>query len=980
MKLIYKLLLLVLTSLLLPSWLTAQRTISGTITDSETGEPLIGANVLIPGASTGTVSDFDGKYSLNIPEGTSTLTFSYTGYAAIDKEIDASTTILDIQLNAGEVLDEVVVIGYGTIKKEDATGSVQSVTSEKFNKGAITGPQELLAGKIAGVSITTNSGAPGEGAKIRIRGESSLSANNDPLIVIDGVPLAGGGVSGSRNALNLINPNDIESFTVLKDASASAIYGNRAAGGVIIITTKKGSVGSKLKVGYAGNVSFGVIDKKVETLNARQFSSLIQARFEPDHPAVLALGTEETDWQDEIYQTAIGHDHNVNVSGAAGAIPYRVSLGYTDKNGLLKTDRFQRLTAGVNLNPSFLDNRLQFNIGLKAMQIKNHFADRGAIGNALSFDPTKPVLDPESPFGGFWTWTQADGNPNVLATTNPLALLELKDDNSEVSRYIGSFQADYRFSFLPALRANLNLAYDKSDSEGSVFIPEEAAFQFFNGGEDRNYTQQKENKLAEFYLNYKKDFGKNGVDLMAGYSWQNFFVDNFSEATNVAGTNILAAANSDPRELFLVSMFGRLNYAYNDRYLLTLSLRRDGTSRFSPENRWGLFPAAALAVKVMNNADATGLSNLKIRVGYGVTGQENIGNNSRDYYAYLPQYQAGFDNAQYQFGNGFVNTLRPNGYDANIRWEETTTYNAAVDFGFLKDRLTGTLEVYKRNTKDLLNFVPVPAGTNLTNFITTNVGDLENNGVELSLNGSPIETKDMTLDLGFNIAYNENKITKLTASDDPNYQGVITGGISGGVGSNIQIHSVGFPANSFFVFEQVYDGSGVPIEGLYADRNGDGVINGSDQYRLEKPNADYTLGLTARFAYKDFDVSFAGRSNIGNYVYNNVWSDQAFYNKLFNSTGVISNVNAEITRIDFSNPQYFSDFFVRNASFLRIDHITFGYNFNEVLGDFMRLYVTVQNPVVLSNYEGIDPETSNGIDNNIYPRPRTFVFGVNVDF
>ena len=979
MKLIYKLLILAVVGLLLPSWLTAQRTVSGTITDAESGEPLIGASVIVTGTAKGTISDLDGKYSIEVSEENSTITISYTGYAAIEQAI-GNASILDIQLNPGEVLDEVVVIGYGTVKKEDATGSVQSVTSEKFNKGAITSPQELLAGKVAGVSISTNSGAPGDGAKIRIRGESSLSANNDPLIVIDGVPLAGGDVAGGRNPLNLINPNDIESFTVLKDASASAIYGNRASGGVIIITTKKGAVGNKLKIGYAGNVSIGVIDEKVSTLSAREFSSLIRERFDPTHPAVLALGTEETDWQDEIYQTAIGHDHNLNLSGAAGAFPYRVSLGFTEREGLLKTDNFQRFTGSINLNPSFLDNRLQFNIGAKAVQIDNHFADRGAIGNALSFDPTKPVLDSESPFGGFYTWTQADGNPNVLATTNPLALLELRADDSEVSRFIGNFQVDYRFSFLPALRANLNLAYDRSDSEGTVFVPENAAFQFFNGGEDKNYTQEKENTLAEFYLNYKKDFGKNSLDVLGGYSWQKFFIDDFSQSTNVAGTEILEAANSDPRELFLISMFGRINYAYNDRYLLTVSLRRDGTSRFSPENRWGLFPAAALAVKVINDASANGLSKLKFRLGYGVTGQENIGNGSSNYYAYLPQYQGGFDNAQYQFGDNFVNTLRPNGYDANIRWEETATINAAVDFGVLKDRLTGTLEVYRRNTDDLLNFVPVPAGTNLTNFLTTNVGDLENNGVELSLSGSPIQTKDMNLDLGFNIAYNENEITRLTASDDPTYQGVITGGISGGVGSNIQIHSVGFPANSFFVFEQVYDGSGVPIEGLYADRNGDGVINGSDQYRFEKPNADFTLGFSARFNYKNFDVSFAGRSNIGNYVYNNVWSDQAFYNRLFNSTGVISNVNSEIGRIDFTNPQYFSDFFVRNASFLRVDHLTFGYNFNEVLGDFLRLSFTIQNPIVLSNYEGIDPETSNGIDNNVYPRPRTFVFGVNVEF
>jgi len=971
---------------LLPAFLLAQKTVNGKITDAETGEPLIGATIVAKGTPTGAITDFDGNYSIQVPEGTASLTFSYTGYGTIEKDITNLTT-LNIQMTAGELLEEVVVIGYGTVKKEDATGSVQSVTSEKFNKGAITGPQELLAGKVAGVSISTNSGAPGEGSKIRIRGESSISANNDPLIVIDGVPLESGSISGSRNPLNVINPNDIETFTVLKDASASAIYGNRAAGGVIIITTKKGAVGSKLKVGYSGNISVGTIAKKMEVLDAREFSALIQERFEEDHPAVEILGTESTDWQDEIYQNAIGHDHNLSLTGAVNSLPYRVSLGFTDKNGILKTDNFNRLTGGINLSPSFLDNRLQINLGLKGMRTKNFFANRAAIGSALSFDPTKPVRDPESPFGGFWTWTQADGNPNSLAPSNPVALIEQREDQSTVKRYIANFQVDYRFGFLPALRANLNLAYDRTDAAGTVDVPKDASFGFFDGGEEREYSQDKKNELLEFYLNYKKDFGANTIDLLAGYSWQHFFEERFSQAANIDGTEIIQAANTDSEEHYLVSLFGRLNYSLNDRYLLTATLRRDGTSRFSPDNRYGLFPAVALGIKIINDENATGLSKLKLRFGWGVTGQEAIG----DRYAYLPRYQGGFDDAQYQFGNEFINTLRPNGYDADIKWEETATYNAAVDFGVLKDRLTGTLEIYQRNTKDLLNSVPVPAGTNLTNFIITNVGDLENRGIELSLNAAAISQEDQQLDLGFNIAYNENEITRLTATDDPSFQGVLTGGIAGGVGSTVQIHSVGFPANSYYVWEQVYDGNGVPIEGLYVDRNQDGVINGDDQYRFQKPAADYSIGFTARYAIKDFDVSFAGRSSIGNYVYNNVWSDQAFYNRLFNSTGVISNTLPVIREIDFSNPQYFSDHFVRDASFLRIDHITFGYNFNELIGDFTRFYITIQNPFVLSNYEGLDPEVSGspglngvfnspGIDNNIYPRPRTFVFGFSVDF
>ncbi len=974
MKLIYKLFFLSVGLFLLPNWMAAQRTVNGTITDAETGEPLIGASILVKETPTGTITDFDGKYTIELPAGKEVLTVSYTGYTSVDLTIGA-TNVLDIQLSAGTVLEEVVVIGYGTVKKEDATGSVQTVSSEKFNKGAITGPQELLAGKVAGVTISTNSGAPGEGATIRIRGESSVSASNSPLIVIDGVPLANGGINGARNPLNVINPNDIETFTVLKDASASAIYGNRAAGGVIIITTKKGAIGKGIKVGYNGNISFGVIDERTEVLDARGFSALITDRFGENSREVELLGNADTDWQSEIYQTAIGHDHNVSLSGAMKSLPYRVSLGYTNKNGLLRTDNFERFTGGINLNPGFLDNTLQINFSLKGMRINNQFANRGAIGSAIGFDPTKPVLDPESPYGGFWTWTDSNGLPIALAPANPLAQLELRDDRSTVNRLITNFQVDYRLPFLPALRANLNLGYDKSDANGSVDVPAEASFGFFNGGEVRTYSQGRENELLEFYLNYKEDFGQHTFDVLAGYSWQHFFEESFSEANNIAGTEVISAPNNNAEEHFLVSVFGRLNYSFQDRYLLTATIRRDGTSRFSPENRFGLFPALALGVKVVNKPTANGLSNLKLRFGWGVTGQEEIG----DRYAYLPRYQAGFDNAQYQFGNEFINTSRPNGYDANIRWEETATFNAAIDFGLLKDKLTGTLEIYQRNTKDLLNFVPVPAGTNLTNFITTNVGDLENRGIELSLNTTPIQTKDQTLDIGFNIAYNENEITRLTATDDPNYQGVLTGGIAGGVGSTIQIFSVGFPARSFYVFEQVYDEFGVPVEGLYVDRNQDGVINGDDQYRLEQPAADYSLGYTARYAYKNFDISMAGRASIGNYVYNNVWSDGAFYNRLSN-LGIINNVNPVITQIDFSNPQYFSDHFVRNASFLRIDHITLGYNFNDLLGDFMRLYLTVQNPAVFSNYEGIDPEVGGGVDNNIYPRPRTFVFGVSVDF
>ncbi len=961
--------------------ISAQRTIRGTVTDEVSKEGLIGANIVVKGGGIGTVSDFDGSYSLVVPEGFDILIFSYTGYQAVEIKL-GNSAVVNVALNAGQALSEVVLIGYGTVKREDATGSVHTVSSESFNRGAITGAQELLAGKVAGVVITTDDGAPGGGATIRIRGESSLSATNDPLIVIDGVPIDNGGISGGRNPLNVINPNDIESMTVLKDASAAAIYGNRAAGGVILITTKKGKVGDKLRLGYGGNVSIGNATSLVDVLHADAYRALIEERYDASHPARALVGDADTYWQDEIYQSAIGHDHNLYLSGGIKEIPFRVSLGYTDKMGILKTDRFDRITAGVNLNPGLFNNTLQLNLHFKSMFTNNQFADRGAIGNALNFDPTQAIRDPDSPYGGFTTWTTANGNPNTISPTNPVALLELRNDQSDEKRILTNLNADYRFSFLPALRANLNLAYDYGRGEGVVLVDPIAAFAFdaINGGGVNNiYNQTKKNSLLEFYLNYKTDIGLSNLDVMAGYSWQHFEIDNFFRNSDAAGSPARTTTGSDPAEYYLLSLFGRVNYSFNSRYLLTMTLRRDGTSRFSPENRWGLFPAAAVAIKVVES-ERSHFNSLKVRLGWGVTGQQDIG----DYYAYLARYQLGNESAQYQFGDDFITTLRPNGYDANIRWEETTTANLGVDYSIIRNRLSGTLDVYQRNTKDLLNRIPVPAGTNLTNFVTTNVGNMENQGIELGLFIKPVLTRNVSWDVGLNMAYNVNEITKLTATDDPAYEGVLTGGISGGVGSNIQIHTVGYAPRSFFVYEQLYDENGNLLENMFADRNNDGIINGLDRYRYEKPAADYTFGLTSRLEIGKFDLSFAGRASVGNYVYNNLKTDMGYLNRLFLSTGGQSlwNVHQSAIDLDVVNQASltFSDHFVQKADFFRMDHITMGYNFDKVVGEFMRVYVTAQNPFVITGYDGLDPEMFNGIDNNIYPRPRTFVLGVNIEF
>jgi TonB-dependent starch-binding outer membrane protein SusC len=975
--------LLLCSFLLINSFLFGQKTIKGTVKDQSTSEPLIGASVVVvENASIGTITDIDGNFTLDVPNDAKSISISYTGYGTQNISLTNSSEY-DISLQTDEqLLEDVVVIGYGTVKREDATGAIQNVTSEKFNKGAITSAQELISGKIAGVSITTD-GAPGAGSKIRIRGESSLSASNDPLIVIDGIPMDNGGVSGSRNALNIVNPNDIASVSVLKDASATAIYGNRAAAGVILITTKKGTVGSKLRINYNSNYSVGQVTKTVDMLTGDEYRQAIKDKyFDPtkpadmQHPSLKLVGTADTDWQKEIYQSAFGMDHSLGLSGAVGILPYRVSAGYTNKNGILKTDNFKRFTTAVNLSPGFLNNSLQVNFHLKAMVNKNHFADRGAIGNALNFDPTVAPLDAQSKYGGFRTWTIANGNPNTLAPTNPLALLELRNDNSTVNHIITNASIDYRLPFMKDLRLNLSLGHDQAEGEGTTVVPNIASFAFdaINGGGVNNYyTQTKKNSVLESYLNYKKTFDKHAVDVIGGYSWQRFFVDNFYKNTDTAGSASKTSTGSDPGENFLVSLFSRLNYNFKEKYYATFSLRRDGTSRFSPDTRFGLFPAAALSVKVIDSNEKKYLDNIKLRAGWGVTGQQDIG----DYYAYLARYQISNPNAQYQFGNEYITTLRPNGYDANIKWEETSTVNVAVDLSLVKDVLSGSIDVYQRKTKDLLNRIPVPAGTNLTNFITTNIGNMENKGIELLLNITPIKGWDIST----NFTHNTPKITKLTAIDDPKYQGVATGGIAGGVGSNIQIHSVGYAPSSFFVFKQKYDESGNILEGQYEDLNGDGVSNTLDKYRYKNPSPQYSIGLTNNVSYKNFDFSFAGRANIGNFVYNNVQTDMGYLNRVYGSTGVLWNIHQ--SAID-NNAQTqanltFSDHFVKDASFMRLDHITLGYNFKKI-GKGLRLYTTVQNPIIVTNYDGLDPELGNGIDNNIYPRARTILGGLSIDF
>ena len=972
------------------SWVDAQRTITGTVKD-ESGEPMIGVNILVMGTNVGTVSDFDGGYTLQVPEGATQIQFTYTGYDRVLVNLENAASTIDVVLGEGAILEDVVVTGYGTVKREDVTGSIQTVRAEDFNRGAITSPQDLITGKVAGVQVINN-GEPGGGAVIRIRGGSSLQAANDPLIIIDGVPVANELISGSRNILNIINPNDIETFTVLKDASATAIYGSRASNGVVIITTKKGSLSNKPLIEYNGSISTSTVAKQIDVYSADEFRTLVNNQIAALYPAAPdELDTFNTNWQDQIFQNGLAHDHNLSLRGSLSEIPYRVSLGYSDKEGLVLTDHFKRLTYGVNITPGFMDNTLQLNLSFKGMNDKNVFADQGAIGAAVFFDPTKPIYSGDtSRYGGYYTWLDDNGNRNSLSPTNPLALLNLTDAHATVNRYIVGGQIDYRLPFLPDMRANLNLAYDKSETEGSKFIPAYASFAESDGGRDETYTQEIKNQLLEFFLNYNRVINPDlGIDLMAGYSWQHFWFQNFFQATNATGEDTLNDADFDTREHYLVSVFGRANINFLEDWLLTMTVRRDGTSRFSKDSRWGTFPGVALGWKMVNN-NAGAVNNIKLRIGYGLTGQQDLFN---DFYPYLPRYKSSQTDAQYIIGNDTVTTLRPEGYDAKLKWEETSTFNIGLDYGLFNERLTGSVEYYVRKTADLINFVPVAAGTNLTNFLLTNVGDMENRGVEFAINAIPWRKGAKEWNIGFNAAFNENEITKLTATDDPNYIGVYTGGITGAVGNNIQIHSVGHPAYSYYVYEQAYDAAGLPLEGVYVDRNGDGAINADDQYHYKQASPDVTLGMYTNIDLGRFDVSAAAHGSIGNYAYNNNLSNAGTFAYVYGTggDGYLNNAVSGATLVDFDKVQYFTDYYVQNASFLRIDHITAGYDFGSMGNAIsaLRLSATVQNPFLITEYDGIDPEIATrgldnrptfGIDSNVYPRSRTFLLGLNVQF
>ncbi len=996
--------------------------VHGNVID-EFGEALIGATVMEKGTQNGTATDFDGNFELAVNPN-ATLVVSYVGYDPMDVPVNGQTTVnVTLKQNA-TMLAETVVIGYGSVKKSDATGSVAMVSPDEVEAGLATSAQDLLVGASPGVVVTSSGGSPEGGATIRIRGGSSLSASNDPLIVLDGVPLSNDGVQGMANPLAMISPDNIESMTILKDASATAIYGSRASNGVIIITTKKGRSG-RPQVNFSANVHVNTARKKLNVMGADQFAETIKNYWGADSNAAKALGTSNTNWQDEVLRTAISHDYNLSVGGTVGFLPYRVSGSYTQNNGILKDSQMQRVTVGVNLTPKFFDDKLSVNANVKGYYIRNQFSNEGAVGAALSMDPTQPVYsylpsgNQARPYlyNGYATNTTAFNAFNINGTNNPVAVIKDVNDIANVYRSNGNIQIDYALHFCPDLHFNLNLGYDVSKSEENKYTEQNSPTAWDNYHQDGAGThyyvyELRRNTLLDFYANYKKEVEAihSNFDVMLGYSWQRFDAHGRNNGTIFTTPGYLALADNngqlvenlnpdktgssyspyyywDSGRLQLISFFGRLNYSFKDTYLLTFTLRDDGTSRFSKDNRWGLFPSVALGWKIINmpfmESARDNMNEFKLRLGWGITGQQSVGG----YFPYMATYSVSQQGSHYpnlytgQYGEGSY-TYYPNGYNPDLKWEETTTWNVGLDMGWWNNRLTVALDWYLRNSKDLLSYVTVAPGSATTNMMDQNIGTLRNIGVEATIGARVIDTEDFVWQTSYNVAWNQNEITKLNNTNDPDSY-VTTGGISGGTGNTVQAHKVGYPAYTFLLYEQVYDQDGFPIEGCYVDQNGDGTIDDDDRVFKHSRDPKVTMSWNNTFTYKNWDLGFSLRASIGNYVYNDVASTHSTLSSTFNNDSL---GNLLVSDYYFQGGQttntYLSDYWLENAGFVRCDNITLGYTWPELLNNNLRLrlYGAVQNPFVITKYRGLDPEVFGGIDNNVYPRPITFTLGVVATF
>ena len=945
----------------------AQQSVSGLITDSS-GTPLPGVNVIIQGTNVGVSSDFDGNYQINVDNG-QILVFSYIGYDSVELTVNGANQDVKMTESDSE-LDEVVVIGYGTVRKKDLTGAVDLVTEKNFAKGSVVSPQQLIRGKVAGVSIVSNSGAPGDDSNVLIRGIGSLNLNSNPLYVVDGIPLDSGGVGGSRSPLNAINPADIEAISILKDASATAIYGSRAANGVVLITTKKGKTGD-LKFNFSSrSSSFTPIDF-VDVLNATQFKYAVQATGVSDY--ISRLGSNDTDWQNEIYETARAQNNSFSVSGGLLNMPFRASLGYTDQDGILMGDNFNRMTGSFNIAPSLLDGDLRASLNVRFVRSENDFANRGAIGSAVFFDPTKPVFGSSSNYGGYYTWLDSTGKKLALSPTNPLALLNLSDDESTVDRIITNLKLDYDLP-LDGLIATVNAGYDNSKGDGfssqDKNMPTDAAG--FNGNNNM-YSNETTNLLFDAYLNYALESGKSNLSVTAGHSYQSFEYDNSSTASieylNPDGSVNSGSSTSnsfiDTSKNVLLSYFGRINYSFDEKYLLTATLRADASSKLPSNDRWGQFFSAALAWNFYDD----GVDKLKLRVGFGEVGNVNgLGD-----YNFLTRYVSSDSQAKYGFGNSFYSTYRPAPINKNLRWEVGQTTNFGIDFTFSDLKLSGSLNAYVKNTNDLIATAVIDPFTNFGTTIDANIGDMENKGVEFQLNSTLYESDDLKFDISYNVSVNDNKITRLD-----NEQNV--GGI--GFGAFIQRHETGKSPYTYYVYKQIYDHKGRPIEGSYADLNGDGRINNDDRYFYKDPYADVLMGLTASITYKDFDLSMASRASLGNYSSNRMMA-ASVETQIWN-LGRLSNVHSSYLDtgfLYFSDKNGVSDHYIQNASFFKLDNVTLGWTVDNVIDNNpMRLYISADNLLTITEYEGIDPEITGGLDSNFYPRSRAIALGLDINF
>lgn len=959
------------------------RTVKGEVTDAQNGEALIGATVTVEGEKGGTVTDFDGNFSLQVSSSAKKIKVSYIGY--IDKILTISDN-MQVKLESdSKALADVVVIGYGTARKSDLTGSVATVKAKDFNKGLVSSPEQLINGKVSGVQIMSNSGSASAGSTIRVRGGASLNASNDPLIVLDGVPLEQGGISGnSSNFLSMINPSDIESMTVLKDASSTAIYGSRASNGVIIITTKKGQQGG-LKVNFNTTNSMQTRAQMVDMLSHDDFVNVIN-QFGTDNQKSL-LGNANTDWNDEVYRTAFGTDNNLSLSGSIGKyLPLRVSAGYYNQSGLVRKDNVERWTGNVVLTPSFFQDHLKLTINAKGTLNNNSFNNGGAVWAAATFNPTIPVYSGNNSYGGFNEALDADGYPVNAGVRNPRGLVDLYDSKSKVSRFIGSMDVDYKVHFLPDLKLHATIGADYAKGDGTIYVPGYAA-QSFNkdeslSGSDYKYGPQKnENRLLTLYANYAKYFEniKSNVDLTAGYDYQ------FWKSTtplyytkSAAGTTLSTVKASDYRHVML-SYYGRVNYSFDGKYLLTATVRRDASSRFSKDTRWGTFPSVALGWTLTEEPwlkDNKVVSNLKLRASYGVTGQqEGIGN-----YNYLPVYTSSVTGAEALINGQYITTYRPEAYVSDLKWETTTSWNFGLDFGFLNGRIGGAIDFYTRKTKDLLASVPTAAGTNFSKTILTNVGNVDSKGIEVSLNATPVQTKDWEWNLSYNFTWQNMKVKNLSLTQGGSQTNVKVGPSIDAY--QFQVLSEGYEPYMFYVYHQLYDSeTGKPIEGAYADLNGDGEINDGDLYRYHSPAPKYIMGLSTSLRYKQLTLGMSFRANIDNYVYNGMGMSTGAWETVSYNNSQLNNLNASFLKTGFKTRQYLSDYYVENASFLKLDNLSLSYNVGKI-NKWASLTVSamVQNVFTITGYSGTDPEVPNGMDNSFYPRPRTYSVSLGLQF